>query len=37
MASFVYHAAARTEMLPRKTLPQPLPKQQPGGPRTAGR
>src|SRR3989442_15825817 len=37
MASFVYHAAARPEMLPRKTLPQPLPKQQPGGPRTAGR
>src|SRR5206468_3272371 len=37
MASLVYHAAARTEMLPRKTLPQPLPKQQPGGPRTAGR
>ena len=36
MASFVYHAAARPEMLPRKTLPQPLPKQQPGEPQTAG-
>ena len=36
MASFVYHAAARPEMLPRKTLPQPLPKQRPGEPQTAG-
>jgi carboxypeptidase Q len=37
MASFVYHAATRPEMLPRKTLPRPLPKQQPGGSPTAGR
>jgi len=37
MASFVYHAATRPEMLPRKTLPRPLPKQQAGGPPTAGR
>jgi carboxypeptidase Q len=37
MASFVYHAATRPDMLPRKTPPRPLPKQQPGGPTTAGR
>ena len=26
MASFVYHAANRAEMLPRKPLPKPQPK-----------
>ncbi len=31
MASFVYHAATRPEMLPRKTLPPPLPKQKAAG------
>ena len=31
IASFVYHAANRHEMLPRKPLPEPQPKQKPGG------
>jgi Zn-dependent M28 family amino/carboxypeptidase len=30
VASFVYHAANREEMLPRKPLPKPQPQQQPG-------
>src|SRR6266581_4839998 len=29
MASFVYHAATRPDMLPRKPLPPPLPRQKP--------
>ena len=29
MASFVYHAATRPDLLPRKPLPPPLPKQKP--------
>jgi carboxypeptidase Q len=37
MTSFVYHAATRPDMLPRKPLPQPLPKQMLAGPREAGR
>jgi hypothetical protein len=38
MASFVYHAATRPEMLPRKPLPPPLPKQKTtGSPAAAGR
>ncbi len=32
LASFVYHAATRPEMLPRKPLPEPLPKQRPASP-----
>ena len=31
MASFVYHAATRAEMLPRELLPPPLPKQKAAG------
>src|SRR5258705_154320 len=31
MASFVYHAATRPEMLPREPLPPPLPKQKTAG------
>jgi len=32
LASFVYHAATRLEMLPRKPLPEPLPKPRPASP-----
>ena len=31
IASFVYHAANRSEMLPRKPLPKPQPKEKPAG------
>jgi hypothetical protein len=36
MASFVYHAATRPEMLPRKPLPRPLPMPQADGSPSAG-
>jgi hypothetical protein len=37
MASFVYHAATRPDLLPRKPLPAPLPKQKAPAARTGGR
>src|SRR5258705_13105934 len=37
MASFVYPAATRPEMLPRKTPPRPRPKLMTAGPPAAGR
>jgi carboxypeptidase Q len=36
MASFVYHAATRPDMLPRKPLPPPLPKQKAAASAAAG-
>jgi hypothetical protein len=36
MASFVYQAATRPEMLPRKPLPKPQPKRRPPGERPSG-
>jgi len=37
MAAFVYHAATRPDMLPRKPLPPPLPKQRAAAPPAAGK